>query len=53
MDLIDAEIEKSEAVVVRIIKCKQQIEEGTRIPTSDTPSVVSAPALPVSQGYKN
>ena len=47
LDLIDAEIEESEAVVARIIDCKQQIEEATRIPTSDPPSVVSAPLSPL------
>ena len=48
LDSIDAEIEESEAVVARIINCKQQMEEATRVPTtSDPPPVVSAPVPPV------
>lgn len=48
LDSIDAKIEESEAVVARIINCKQQIEKATRVPTtSDLPLVVSAPVPPV------
>lgn len=43
IEAIDAEIEESEAVVAKIINCKQQIEEATHVRRRTEPPVLMGP----------